>query len=405
MSKQIVLRNCQKIDPLDISAHLDRDGFEGLRRALDSMTPEEIVDEVKASKLKGRGGAGFSCGLKWELARKAKGDQKYLICNADEGEMGTFKDRHILAGDPFTLIEGMAIAARAIGADKAYIYLRAEYHFLLETVSNAVDQAKEKGFLDHVDIEIQEGAGAYICGEESALMNSLEGKRGEARFKPPFPTDRGLFGCPTIINNVETLMNIPSIVREGGEWFRKIGTEQSTGTKVFSVSGDVARPGVYELEMGSSLKELVEDIAGASDVKAVQVGGATGRILPAAMLETPLSYETVLGSGGIVVFDQSRSIVEMVAGDISFLAEESCGQCTPCRDGTEVMREIFGRLETLEATAKDIDALEDLSSNMMLSSLCGLGQAAPIPVLDSLRYFRSEYEQRIEQSRFVKGLA
>lgn len=403
MSKQIVLRNCQKIDPLDISTHLDRNGFEGLKKALNSMTPAEIVEEVKASKLKGRGGAGFSCGLKWELARNAKGDRKYLICNADEGEMGTFKDRYILAGDPFTLVEGMAIAARAIGADKAYIYLRAEYHYLLERVSNAVNQAKEKGFLDHLDIEIQEGAGAYICGEESALMNSLEGKRGEARFKPPFPTDRGLFGCPTIINNVETLMNIPAIVREGGEWFRMIGTDESTGTKVFSVSGDVDRPGVYELEMGSSLKDLVVDIAGARDVKAVQVGGATGRILPAAMLDTPLSYEGVLGSGGIVVFNQGRSIVEMVAGDISFLAGESCGQCTPCREGTEVMLEIFERLETLEATAKDIDALEDLSSNMMLSSLCGLGQAAPVPVLDSLKYFRSEYEQRIEQSRFVKG--
>ncbi len=407
MPSQIVLRNCQKIDPLDIAAHLDRNGFEGLKKALDTMTPEAIIDEVKASKLRGRGGAGFSCGLKWELARKAKGEggQKYLICNADEGEMGTFKDRHILAGDPFTLIEGMAIAARAIGADKAYLYLRAEYHFLLEGIANAVTQAKEKGFLDHLEITIQEGAGAYICGEESALMNSIEGKRGEARYKPPFPTDRGLFGCPTIINNVETLMNIPAILREGGEWFSKIGTDQSTGTKVFSVSGDVDKPGVYELEMGSSLKELVVDIAGAKDTKAVQVGGATGRILPAAMLDTPLSYETVLGSGAVVVFDQSRSIVEMVAGDISFLAEESCGQCTPCREGTEVMLEIFGRLATLEASAKDIDALEDLSSNMLLSSLCGLGQAAPIPVMDSLKYFRNEYEHRIEQSQFVKGLA
>jgi NADH-quinone oxidoreductase subunit F len=403
VSTQIVLKNCQKIDPLDISTHLDRNGFEGLRKALDSMTPEAIVEEVKASKLRGRGGAGFNCGLKWELARNAEGQQKYLICNADEGEMGTFKDRHILTGDPFTLIEGMAIAARAIGVDKAYIYLRAEYHYLLERLANAVTQAKEKGFLDHLGIEIQEGAGAYICGEESALINSIEGKRGEARFKPPFPTERGLFGCPTIVNNVETLMNIPSIVREGGEWFSKIGTGRSAGTKVFSVSGDVDRPGVYELEMGSSLKELVVDVAGASDVKAVQVGGATGRILPAALLETPLSFEGVLGSGGVVVFNHSRSIVEMVAGDISFLAEESCGQCTPCREGAEVMLGIFGRLKTLGASAKDVDALEDLSSNMMLSSLCGLGQATPIPVLDSLEHFRGEYEQRIEQSRFLKG--
>ncbi|MEE8400028.1 MAG: NADH-ubiquinone oxidoreductase-F iron-sulfur binding region domain-containing protein [Desulfobacterales bacterium] len=404
MSNQIVLRNCGKIDPLNISTHIACNGFEALGKALTTMSPEEIIEEVKTSNLKGRGGAGFSSGLKWELARNAAGDQKYLICNADEGEMGTFKDRHILAGDPFTLIEGMAIAGHAIGADKAYIYLRSEYHYLLEKIINAVDQAKGKGFLDHLDIEIQEGAGAYICGEESALMKSIEGLRGEARIKPPFPTDRGLFGCPTIINNVETLMNIPSIIRKGGEWFRQIGTGKSAGTKVFSVSGDVERPGVYELEMGSSLKELVVDLAGASEVKAVQVGGATGRILPGAMLETPLSYETVLGSGGVVVFDRSRSIVEMVAGDISFLAEESCGQCTPCREGTEVMLEIFGRMETLGATANDIDALEDLSSGMMLSSLCGLGQAAPIPVLDSLKYFRDEYEQRVEQAGFVKNI-
>ncbi len=404
MSQQIVLRNCGKIGPLDITTHTDRNGFEGLKRALDSMTPEAVIAEVKTSGLKGRGGAGFSCGLKWELARNAAGDQKYLICNADEGEMGTFKDRHILAGDPFTLIEGMAIAAYAIGANKAYIYLRAEYHYLLDGITNAVKQAKDQGFLNHLQIEIREGAGAYICGEESALMNSIEGKRGEARFKPPFPTDRGLFGCPTIINNVETLMNIPTIIREGGEWFSRIGTDQSTGTKVFSVSGDVERPGVYELEMGSHLKDLVIDIAGATDVKAVQVGGATGRILPAEMLETPLSYETVLGSGGVVVFNQSRSMVEMVTRDIAFLADESCGQCTPCREGTEVMLEIFGRLDSLGATSTDIDALEDLSGNMMLSSLCGLGQAAPIPVLDSLNYFRSEYEQRIEQARLVRAI-
>ena len=404
MSNQIVLKHCGEIEPLDISTHLDRNGFQGLRTVLDSMSPEKVIEEVKASNLRGRGGAGFPCGLKWELAGKAKGRQKYLICNADEGEMGTFKDRHILAGDPFTLIEGMAIAGYAVGAGKAYIYLRAEYHYLLKPLVNAVDQAKEKGFLDHLEIEIQEGAGAYICGEESALMNSLEGLRGEARYKPPFPTEKGLFGCPTIINNVETLMNIPSIVLEGGAWFRGIGTGESAGTKVFSISGDVDKPGVYELEMGSSLKALVVDIAGAEDVKAVQVGGASGRILPGTMLDRPLSYETVLGSGSVVVFDGSRSIVEMVAGDVAFLAEESCGRCTPCREGTEVMLEIFERLENLGASAGDIDALEDLSENMMLSSLCGLGQTAPIPVLDSLKHFRNEYEQRMAQARFVKTL-
>lgn len=404
MPTQIVLQNCRKIDPLEISTHLEREGFEALKKALGEMTPESVIEEVKSSNLKGRGGAGFSCGLKWELARKAEENRKFLICNADEGEMGTFKDRYILENDPFTLIEGIAIAAYAIGAQKAYIYLRAEYHYLMDRLTKAVVQAKEKGFLDHVGIEIQEGAGAYICGEESALMNSIEGKRGEARIKPPFPTEKGLFESPTIINNVETLMNIPPILRIGGEWFRGIGTEESAGTKVFSVSGDAEKPGVYELELGSSLRELVVELAGARDVKAVQVGGASGRILPGDMLETALSFETILGSGGILVFDQSRSIVEMVAGDVAFLAEESCGQCTPCREGTEVMLEIFERLTKLEGSAEDIDALEDLSSNMMLSSLCGLGQATPIPVLDSLNYFRGEYEQRIEQSRFLRTL-
>jgi len=321
--------------------------------------------------------------------------------------MGTFKDRYIIENDPFTLIEGIAIAARAIGAQEAVIYLRAEYHYLLETIARAVAQAKEKGYLSHLQIELQEGEGAYVCGEESALINSLEGKRGEARYKPPFPAERGLFEYPTVVSNVETLMNIPAIIRKGSDWFRRIGTQQSSGTKVFSVSGDVDRPGVYELELGTSLKTLVSDIAGAQKVKAVQVGGAAGRILPGHRVDIPLSFETVLGSGGILVFDESRSIVDMVAKDIHFLSSESCGLCTPCREGTEAMAEIYCRLESLESTKGDIDALEDLSSAMMLSSLCGLGQTAPVPVLDSLAHFRHEYEQRIAQSSLIKkdGLA
>jgi len=407
MSEQIVLGNCGKIDPLDISSHTSRDGFVGLRTAMDSMTPEDIIEAVKASNLRGRGGAGFSCGLKWELARKAAANRKVLICNADEGEMGTFKDRYIIENDPFTLIEGIGIAARAIGAEKAYIYLRAEYHHLLDTIVQALAQAKEEGYLDHLDVELQEGEGAYICGEESALMNSLEGRRGEARYKPPFPVESGLFGFPTVINNVETLMNIPAIIRKGSDWFRRIGTEQSAGTKVFSVSGDVDRPGVYELELGATLEALVSDIVGAQKVKAIQVGGASGRIIPADMAGIPLSFETVLGSGGILIFDESRGIVEMVARNVSFLSSESCGLCTPCREGTEAMAEIYTRFESLAATKGDIDALEDLSAAMMFSSLCGLGQTAPIPVLDSLKHFRGEYEQRIAQSNLVKkdGLA
>ena len=401
---RIILKNCEVIDPSDISTHLERDGFKALAKARREMTPEETIAEVKASGLRGRGGAGFPCGLKWELARKAQADEKFLICNADEGEVGTFKDRYILENDPFTLIEGMGIAAYAIGAKSAYIYLRAEYHYLLDLLNNAIDQAKEKGLIEHLEIHIREGAGAYICGEESALMDSIEGKRGEARFRPPFPPTKGLWGKPTIINNVETLMNIPRIILNGAGWYSKMGTEQSKGTKVFSVSGDVEKPGVYELTLGSPLREIVEDLAGAQDVTLVQVGGATGGIVPYSMIDTPLSYETVLGSGAVTVLDQSRDVIDFVYRTMEFLAEESCGKCTPCREGTEVMVEIFGRLKNGEGVQEDIQALEDLSHTMMLSSLCGLGQAAPIPVLDTLRYFRNEYENRINQSVFLRSL-
>ncbi len=401
---RIVLKACGVINPADIETYLEKDGFKALEKARKTLSPEETIAEVKASGLRGRGGAGFPCGTKWELARNAQGDEKYLICNADEGEVGTFKDRYILENDPFTLIEGMTIAAYAIGASKAYIYLRGEYHFLLDRLKNALDQARKKGFLEDLEIEIFEGAGAYICGEESALMDSIEGKRGEARYRPPFPPTKGLMGRPTIINNVETLMNIPAITLNGGEWFSRIGTEGSKGTKVFSVSGDVARPGVYELTMGSLLQEIVVDLAGAQDVKLVQVGGATGGIVPASMIETPLSYETVLGSGAVTVLDQSRDVVDFVSRAVEFLAEESCGKCTPCREGTEVMLEIFGRLQNGDGAQEDIQALEDLSHTMMLSSLCGLGQAAPIPVLDTLKYFRNEYENRISQSVFLRTL-
>jgi NADH:ubiquinone oxidoreductase subunit F (NADH-binding) len=401
---RMVLKDCGVIDPTNIQTYLDREGFNALQKARQEMSPEETIAEVKASGLRGRGGAGFPCGKKWELTGKAQGDEKFLICNADEGEVGTFKDRYILENDPFTLIEGMSIAAYAIGASKAYIYVRGEYHFLLDRLKNALDQAQEKGFLEDLDIEICEGAGAYICGEESALMDSIEGKRGEARYRPPFPPTKGLLGKPTIINNVETLMNIPAIILNGGEWFSRIGTEESKGTKVFSVSGDVARPGVYELTLGSSLREIVIDLAGAQDIKLVQVGGATGGIVPASMLDTPLSYETVLGSGAVTVLDQSRDVVDFVSRTVEFLAEESCGKCTPCREGTEVMVEIFGRLTNGDGAQEDIQALEDLSHTMMLSSLCGLGQAAPIPVLDTLKYFRNEYENRISQSVFLRTI-
>ena len=401
--KRVVLEKCELIDPRDIATHIERDGFKALEKAR-KMPPEKVVGEVKASGLMGRGGAGFPCGLKWELARKAPGDEKFVICNADEGEVGTFKDRYILEHDPFSLIEAIAIASYAIGAKSAYIYLRGEYHYLLDILTNALDQAKEKGLFQELDIQVREGAGSYICGEESALMDSIEGKRAEARYRPPFPPTKGLWGKPTIINNVETLMNIPPIILNGASWFNEIGTEESKGTKVFSVSGDVEKPGVYELIMGSQLKELVIDIAGAKELKMLQIGGATGAIVPYSMIETPLSYETLLGSGAITVFDQGRDIIDFLYRTMEFLAEESCGKCTPCREGTEVMVEILERLAQGEGVQEDIGLLEDLSEVMMLSSLCGLGQAAPIPVLDSLKYFRDDFENRIKQSVFLRAL-
>ncbi len=397
--KWIVLRNCGVIDPEDITTYLARDGFEALKKALGEMTQEQVVEEIKASGLRGRGGAGFPCGLKWELARKAQANDKYIICNADEGEVGTFKDRYILEKDPFTLIEAIAIAGYAIGAKKGYIYLRAEYHYLLDLLVNAIGQARERGFLQHFDIDICEGAGSYVCGEESALMDSIEGKRGEVRFRPPFPPSKGLWGKPTIINNVETLMNIPQIIRKGAHWFNQIGTERSKGTKVFSVSGDVKKPGVYELALGTRLKELVEDLALAKKVKVVQVGGTTGRIIPYSMIDTPLSFESILGAGAITVFDESRDIIDIVYKTMEFLAEESCGKCAPCREGTEVMVEILERFSRGEGVERDIRVLEELSNAMMLASLCGLGQAAPNPVMDSLQYFRSDYESRIKQKQ------
>ncbi|MFC1862224.1 NADH-ubiquinone oxidoreductase-F iron-sulfur binding region domain-containing protein, partial [Chloroflexota bacterium] len=299
----------------------------------------------------------------------------------------------------FTLIEGIAIAAHAIEAKQSYIYLRAEYHHLLDLLMDAIRQTREKGFLSHVDISIREGAGAYVCGEESALMESIEGKRGEARYRPPFPPTKGLWEKPTIISNVETLMNIPQIVLNGARWFNQIGTERSKGTKVFSVSGDVEKPGVYELVLGSQLRELVVDLAMAKKVKMVQVGGATGRIIPGAMIDTPLSFETILGAGAITVFDESRDIIDVVYRTLEFLADESCGKCSPCREGTEVMVEILERLHRSEGIAKDIRVLKELSDAMILSSLCGLGQAAPNPVIDSLEHFSDEYENRIKHKQ------
>lgn len=402
--KRILLKKCGRIDATDIDSYLAGGGFKAWQKVEKEMKPDEVVAEIKASGLCGRGGAGFPCGVKWELARREKVKEKYLICNADEGEVGAFKDRFLLQYNPFLLIEGIAIAAYAIGASKSYIYLRAEYHYLLDTLKKAVDRSRDQGFLQNMDIGIIEGAGAYICGEETALMDSIEGKRGEARYRPPFPPTKGLWDKPTIVNNVETLANIPHIILNGSQWYQEIGTEKSKGTKLFSVSGDVTHPGVYELELGTSLKKLVVDICGAENIKMVQVGGATGGIIPHSMITTPLAYETVVGSGAVTVFNKNREVLDLVYRTMEFLADESCGKCTPCREGTEAMLEILGRLASGDGRQEDIRAIEDLASTMMLSSLCGLGQTAAIPVLDTLKYFRNDYETRIEQSIFLRSL-
>ncbi len=397
--KRIVLKNCGIINPREINSSIENGGFSALEKAMNQMTPEQVIEEVKASGLRGRGGAGFPCGLKWEMVSNAAGDEKYIVCNADEGEVGTFKDRYILTNDPFTLVEGIAIAAYAVDAKQAYIYLRNEYHYLLDLVKQAIRQSEEKGYLKHVNIEVREGAGAYICGEEMALMESIEGKRGEVRYKPPFPPTQGLWGRPTSINNVETMMNIAQIVLNGADWYNGIGTERSKGTKVFSVGGDVGKPGVYEMELGNQLKELIVDIAKAENLKMVQIGGATGRVIPASMIETPLSFEDLLGAGAITVYGEERDVIETIYRTVEFLAEESCGKCTPCREGTRVMAEIMKKFAENEGTERDIKSLERLSAAMMISSLCGLGQAAPNPVVDSIQHFREEYNSRIKQTQ------
>lgn len=389
------------IDPQDVNSYVEKGGFEALRKALLSMTPSRVIDEVKKSGLRGRGGGGFPTGLKWEQTAQSASDRKYIICNASEGEVGAFKDRYILEKDPFSLIEGMAIAAYAVGAGDGYIYLRSEYAHLAGRLKAAIAQAGEKGLLGsdrhHLRVQVWLGAGGYVGGEETALMEALEGRRGEPRHRPPFPPAQGLLGFPTVINNVETLMNIPWIIANGADRFRDIGTPESKGTKVFSISGDVERPGVYELEMGSPLRELVEGLALAKDVKMVQVGGAAGRIVPADEMGMPLSYETVLGPGAVIVFDKSRDVVDIMSRTMEFFAEESCGKCAPCREGTQAMLEMLTRISEGKGTRRDLQALDQLSGAMMLTSSCGLGQAAPIPVLDSLRYFRHEYEAHVHE--------
>jgi len=391
--QRVALQHCELMDPGDIASWLSLGGPQGLNQARE-MSPSQVVDTIKLSGLRGRGGAGFPVGLKWELAGKAPADVKYVLCNADEGEPGTFKDRYILEHDPFTLIEGIAIACYATGARQAFIYLRGEYHYLLGPLHQTIRQVDERTEID-CRIDILEGAGAYVCGEETALMESLEGKRGEPRFRPPFPPTEGLWGKPTIINNVETLMNVPRIMARGADWFKGLGTDQSNGTKVFSVSGDVERPGVYEVAMGTPLRDLVEGLAGARDVKMVQVGGASGRVVPSSRIDTPLSFETVLGAGAVIVYNTSRDVLDVALGTAEFFVEESCGKCAPCREGTLVMAETLERISQGQGRTQDLANLQDLAEVMALASLCGLGQAAPNCFVDTLQHFKEEYEARV----------
>ncbi|WP_099209747.1 NADH-quinone oxidoreductase subunit NuoF [Thermococcus henrietii] len=410
---KIVLENSGYIDPENIDEYIAVGGYEALKKAL-RMEPEEIIDIIMKSGLRGRGGAGFPTGLKWKFTREAKGDEKYVICNADEGDPGAFMDRNVLEGDPHRVIEGMIIGAYAIGATKGFIYVRAEYPLAIRRLKIALKQAKERGFLGEnilgsgfsFDIEIKEGAGAFVCGEETALIASIEGKRGMPRPRPPYPAQKGLFGKPTNINNVETWANVPWIIRHGWKAFASLGTEKSKGTKVFALSGKIKHGGNVEVPMGTTLREILYEIGGGTKtgkrIKAVQLGGPSGGCIPESLFDTPVDYESVnatgaiMGSGGMVVMDEDTCMVDVAKFFLDFTVKESCGKCTFCRVGTKRMFEILERFTEGKATEEDLERLEKLAHQVKAGSLCGLGQTAPNPVLTTLRYFRDEYLAHIE---------
>jgi NADP-reducing hydrogenase subunit HndC len=420
--RRIALRNCGIINPESIDEYLAYDGYKALTKVLTEMKPEEVIDTIKKSGLRGRGGGGFPTGLKWEFTARSKGEEKYVCCNADEGDPGAFMDRSILEGDPNSIIEAMTIAAYAVGANQGFIYVRAEYPIAVKRLQIAISQAKEYGLLGenilgtgfNFDLELRLGAGAFVCGEETALMTSIEGKRGEPRPRPPFPAVKGLWQKPTLLNNVETYANIPVIILKGADWFTKIGTENSKGTKVFAIGGKINNTGLVEIPMGTTLREVIYDIGGGipngKKFKAAQTGGPSGGCIPASHIDASIEYDTLIqlgsmmGSGGLIVMDEDTCMVDIAKFFLQFTVDESCGKCPPCRIGTKRMLEILERITGGKGEEGDIEKLEILAKNIKASALCGLGQTAPNPVLSTLRYFRDEYEAHVRDKKCPAGV-
>ena len=421
--KRIALRNCGVINPENIEEYIAFDGYAALGKALTEMTPDEVIQVVLDSGLRGRGGGGFPTGRKWQLACADRGKvEKYVCCNADEGDPGAFMDRSVLEGDPHSVIEAMAIAGYAIGADQGYVYVRAEYPIAVNRLSTAIQQAREYGLLGKnifgtdfsFDIDIKLGAGAFVCGEETALMTSIEGMRGEPRPRPPFPAKKGLFGQPTILNNVETYANIPQIILKGADWFRSMGTEKSPGTKVFALGGKIKHTGLVEVPMGTTLREIVEEIGGGipggKKFKAAQTGGPSGGCIPASLIDTPIDYDnlmeigSMMGSGGLIVMDEDTCMVDIAKFFLEFTVDESCGKCTPCRVGTKRLLELLEKITSGNGTMRDLERIEELAQFIKENSLCGLGQTAPNPVLSTLQYFRDEYLAHIQDKRCPAGV-
>ena len=420
--KRVALRNCGVIDPEDINEYIAYDGYMALGKVLTEMTPEDVIETLKVSGLRGRGGAGFPTWLKWNFAKAQPPGQKYVCCNADEGDPGAFMDRSVLEGDPHSVLEAMAIAGYTIGASQGYIYVRAEYPIAVKRLEIALNQAREMGFLGKnifetgfdFDIDIRLGAGAFVCGEETALMTSIEGHRGEPRPRPPFPAVKGLFGKPSILNNVETWANIPQIILNGPEWFASMGTEKSKGTKVLALGGKIHNTGLVEVPMGTTLREIVEEIGGGipngKKFKAAQTGGPSGGCIPASLIDTEIDYDNLLaigsmmGSGGLIVMDEDNCMVDIAKFFLEFTVDESCGKCTPCRIGTKRLYEMLDRITRGEGKMEDLDKMEELCYYIKENALCGLGQTAPNPVLSTLKYFRDEYEAHVKEKRCPAGV-